>query len=103
MITKKKDYDFAELDFVVLSKIKPTIQGRFQKSYIEWRDSIREILIRYCPNMGEKELIPYLAVSLLEGASIQSLVDPKDFDADGYFDMAERVVLDHIQIVTDNG
>ncbi len=105
MITKKKEYDFAELDFVVQSKIKPTIQGRFQKYYMEWRDSIREILIRFCPNMDEKEkeLIPYLAVSLLEGASIQSLVDPKDFDADGYFDMAERVVLDHIQNVTDNG
>lgn len=101
MILKKKDYDFAELDFIVQSKINPTIQGHFQEAYMEWRDSIREILIRFCPDLDEreKELIPYLAVSLLEGASVQSLVDKKDFDADGYFDMAERMLLGHIQNV----
>lgn len=99
MIQKKKDYDFAELDFVVQSKINRKIQERFQRSYSEWRDSIREIIIRFCPDIEEsdKEIIPYLAVSLLEGASIQALVDGKDFDADGYFAAAEKMVLGQIQ------
>lgn len=101
MITRKRDYDFAELDFIVQSKINPRIQGRFQKAYMEWRDNIREILIRFCPDLEEKEkeMIPYLTVSLLEGASIQMLVDKKDFDADGYFAMAEEMVLKRIESV----
>lgn len=99
MITKKKEYDFAELDFVIQSKINKKIQERFRQSYSEWRDSIREIIIRYCPDMEEsdKEIIPYLAVSLLEGASIQVLVDGKDFDAEEYFTAAEKMVLNQIE------
>lgn len=98
MIMKKRDYDFAELDFVVQSKINKKIRERFQQSYSEWRDSIREIIIRFCPDMGEndKEIIPYLAVSLLEGASIQVVVDGKDFDAEEYFQAAEEMVLNQI-------
>ena len=63
-------------------------------------DNIREIIIRFCPNMDEtdKELIPYMAVSLLEGASIQVLVDGKGFDADSYFAYAEEMVLEQIRI-----
>lgn len=99
MLLKKKDYDFAELNFIIQSKIDQKIRGRFQESYTEWRDAIREIIIRFCPEMEEsdKEIIPYLAVSLLEGASIQVLVDGKDFDAESYFDSAEKMVLDHIE------
>lgn len=99
MLTRKKDYDFAELDFLIQSRINKNIQERFQKSYCEWRNGIREIIIRYCPEMEEsdKELIPYLAVSLLEGASIQVLVDGKDFDAESYFLKAEEMVLNQIE------
>ena len=46
----------------------------------------------------DKELIPYMAVSLLEGASIQVLVDGKGFDADSYFAYAEEMVLEQIRI-----
>ena len=99
MITKKKDYDFAELNFIVQSKINQKVRERFQESYTEWRDAIREIIIRFCPDMEEndKEIIPYLTVSLLEGASIQVLVEGKDFDADSYFTAAEEMVLSHIE------
>lgn len=100
MLTKKKDYDFAEMNFIIETRVNKVIQERFQESYSEWRDAIREIIIRFCPNMAEsdKEIIPYLAVSLLEGASIQVLIDGKAFDADAYFEAAEKMVLDHIEI-----
>lgn len=99
MVLKKKDYDFAELDFIAQSKINPKIRERFHQSYEEWRDSIREVIIRFCPDMPEedKEIIPYLAVSLLEGASIQVLTDGREFDADSYFAAAEDTVLKLIQ------
>lgn len=99
MLTKKRDYDFAELNFIVESKVNKKIQERFLESYSEWRDAIREIIIRFCPNMSEsdKEIIPYLAVSLLEGASLQALIDGKEFDADAYFEAAEETVLNQIE------
>lgn len=99
MIMKKKDYDFAELNFIVQSKINKKIKARFQEAYREWQDSIREIIVRYCPEMEEsdKEIIPYLVVSLLEGASVQVFVDGRDFDADSYFDTAEKMVREYIE------
>lgn len=101
LLTKKKEYDFAEIDFLVQTRIDADIRARFQEAYAVWRDNIREIIIRFCPNMDEtdKELIPYMAVSLLEGASIQVLVDGKGFDADSYFAYAEEMVLEQIRIV----
>ena len=100
LLTKKKEYDFAEIDFLVQTRIDADIRARFQEAYAVWRDNIREIIIRFCPNMDEtdKELIPYMAVSLLEGASIQVLVDGKGFDADSYFTYAEEMVLEQIRI-----
>ena len=100
LLTKKKEYDFAELDFLVQTRIDADIRARFQEAYAVWRDNIRAIIIRFCPNMEEtdKELIPYMAVSLLEGASIQVLVDGKGFDADSYFAYAEDMVLRQIRI-----
>ena len=100
LLTKKKEYDFAELDFLVQTRIDADIRARFQEAYAVWRDNIRAIIILFCPNMEEtdKELIPYMAVSLLEGASIQVLVDGKGFDADSYFAYAEDMVLRQIRI-----
>lgn len=99
MVLKKKDYDFAELNFMIQSKINPAMKERFQEAYEEWRKDIRAVIERYCPELPEteKERIPYLAVSLLEGASLQVLVDPQDFNADLYFEAAEEMVLSHIR------
>ena len=95
LLTKKKEYDFAEIDFLVQTRIDADIRARFQEAYAVWRDNIREIIIRFCPNMDEtdKELIPYMAVSLLEGASIQVLVDGKGFDADQNCNGEKRRVM----------
>lgn len=99
MLTKKKDYDFAEIDFIAQSKINDRIRERFQESFSEWRDAIREIIIRFCPTMpdADKEMIPYMTVSLLEGASVQALLEGRDFDADTYFEKAEAMVLEYIE------
>ncbi len=99
MILEKEAYDFAELNFLVHSKMDEKIRERFRQSYAEWREDIREVLSRFCPDMdrGEKEQIPYLTVSLLEGASIQFLVEGREFDADRYFTAAEEMILQQIR------
>ncbi|MDR1018677.1 MAG: TetR/AcrR family transcriptional regulator [Lachnospiraceae bacterium] len=104
MLQKKRDYDFGEMNFIIQSKIDEKIRKCFQESYTEWRDSIREIIIKFYPNIDEKnkENIPFLAVSLLEGASVQSLIDPDEFDIDDYFSTAEEMVLNHIYKSVEN-
>lgn len=99
-LSKKKEYDYAELNFIVQSKIDKRVRQRFEEAYTEWRDNIRAIIIKYCPDMDEdyKEMIPYLAVSLLEGATIQALLNQKGFDIDGYFEMAEQTILNQIRM-----
>lgn len=101
MIEEKRDYDFAELNFIVQSKIDGKIQERFQQSYSKWREEISRIIERFCPDLPqqEREAIPYLAVSLLEGASIQALVEGEGFDAEKYFNTAESMVLQRLQKV----
>lgn len=102
MLGKRREFDFAELDFIVQTRINRVIREYFQENFTNWRDEIREIITRYCPDMpdGEREIIPYLVVSLLEGASIQCAIDPKDFDVDGYIDAAEKMVLERIRTVS---
>ncbi len=102
MLGKRREFDFAELDFIVQTRINRVIREYFQENFTNWRDEIREIIIRYCPGMPDedREIIPYLVVSLLEGASIQFTIDPRDFDVDAYMDAAERMVLDRISAVS---
>lgn len=101
MLAKRREFDFAELDFIVQTRINRVIREYFQENFTDWRDEIREIIIRYCPNMPDqdREIIPYLVVSLLEGASIQFTIDPRDFDADAYLDAAKEMVLERIRAV----
>ena len=44
----------------------------------------------------DKEQIPYVIVSMLEGASLQVLIDADDFNADMYFRHAEKMALTYI-------
>ena len=98
LLTKRKDLDFAEMDFIVQSKNNAKIRGYFDENYQEWREEIREVLRRYCPELGEsdREMIPYLVISLLEGATVQALIGRRTFDIDAYMESAEKMVLDHI-------
>ena len=93
LILKKRNYDF-----IIQSKLDVTMKNRFQKAYEEWRDDIREIIIRFYPMISEedKEQIPYVIVSMLEGASLQVLIDADDFNADMYFGHAEKMALTYI-------
>ena len=99
LIRKKKEYDFAELDFLVQGKMNEQIHQRFVESYEQWRDEIRAVMIRYCPGISEqdKETLPYMIVSMLQGASLQALVEKKEFDVDACFAKCEEVVLDYLK------
>lgn len=99
LICKKTEYDFAEMDFLIQGKMNDKIHERFVESYEQWRDDIREVIIRYCPGIDEqtKETLPYVIVSMLQGASIQALVEQKGFDVDGCFAKCEELLLHYLK------
>jgi TetR/AcrR family transcriptional regulator len=39
------------------------------------------------------EVLPYLIVSIMMGASMQYLIDEGKFDLDEYFDVARKMIL----------
>ncbi len=98
LILTKHKYDFAEIDFWVQSKSNDEIHEKFNESYTKWRREIREVLQNYCPWLDEKskELLPYGLVSLLQGATIQYLINKEEFDIEGYFDQCKQMMLSQI-------
>ncbi|MFP3154259.1 TetR/AcrR family transcriptional regulator [Lachnospiraceae bacterium ZAX-1] len=99
LITKKREYDFAEMDFLVQGKMNPKIHDCFVESYEQWREEIRGVLSQYCKNLDQasKEMIPYTIVALLQGASVQALVDFKEFEIDAYFEHCEQMILGYLK------
>ena len=98
LILDKNKYDFAEIDFWVQGKINEEIRLRFQHSYEEWRREIREILDKYCKDMDEatRRQLPYIVVSMLEGATIQYGISKEGFDVEEYFASVKRMVLNEV-------
>lgn len=99
LISKRKEYDFAELDFLIQGKNDDKIHHRFMESYEQWRDDIREVIIRYCPRMDEetKETLPYVIVAMMQGASLQALVEENGFDVDVFFAKCEEMLLGYLK------
>lgn len=98
LILTKHKYDFAEIDFWVQSKSNEEVHDNFDESYTKWRREIREVLEKYCPWLDDKskELLPYTLVSLLQGATIQYLINKGEFDIEGYFDQCKQLMLSQI-------
>jgi AcrR family transcriptional regulator len=98
LILTKHKYDFAEIDFWVQSKSNDEILGKFDESYTKWRWEIREMLHKYCLWLDDKskELLPYTLVSLLQGATIQYLINKDEFDIEGYFEQCKQMMLSQI-------
>lgn len=95
LILNNEEYDYAEIDFWVQSRINDQVRKKFQSNYDEWREEIRQVLDRYCPYIDNctREKLPYVVVSMLEGATIQHGIDSENFDIDGYFEFCKSMIL----------
>ena len=99
LISKRKEYDFAELNFLIQGKMDAKIHGRFVESYEQWRDDIREVIIRYCPRLDEdtKEMLPYVIVAMMQGASLQTLAQEEELDVEVFFAKCEEMLLSYLK------
>lgn len=99
LISKRKEYDFAELNFLIQGKMDAKIHRRFVESYEQWRDDIREVIIRYCPRLDEatKEMLPYVIVAMMQGASLQTLAQEEELDVEVFFAKCEEMLLSYLK------
>lgn len=94
-ILNEKEYDYAELDFWVQGRTSEDFRLEFCKSFDIWREEMGIILDKYVPTLSadKRKYIPYLLVSLLEGASLQYLIDEGSFCVEDYFLFCKQRIL----------
>ncbi len=84
--------------------VNEEIKLKFKNTFEIWRDDIREVLYKGDQTEDKDtkhlDMLPYLAVSLMLGASLQYLIDEGKFDLDQYFDLAEEVILGKFKKIT---
>lgn len=92
ILTNKK-LDYVQFDYWVQGTVDEVIREKFQESFREWRKSIRDVLKNSKIDPKIKNMLPYVMVSLMMGASMQYLIDEKEFNLDEYFEVAYQLIL----------
>lgn len=100
-ILNNKKVDYAQFDFWVQGTVNPEIRVKFQKTFEEWRQNIKEVLkynkVPSSIDSKNAEMLPFIIVSLMMGASMQYLIDEGKFDLEEYFKACEKLVLDFLE------
>ncbi|MCR5771060.1 MAG: TetR/AcrR family transcriptional regulator [Butyrivibrio sp.] len=93
------EYNHAEMDFWVQSRTDEDTRERFAESYNLWRQEIREVLEKYVPDLPEnlKTILPAQYVSMLEGFTIQYLIDEKNINMAEYFATSRELILNMVK------
>lgn len=96
-ILNKKKFDYTQIDYWVQGTVNEEIRAKFENTFDIWRDSISEVLSKgeQIEGIDIKHLnvMPFLIVSLMLGASLQYLIDEGKFDLDEYFELAEKMIF----------
>ena len=89
------EYNHAEMDFWVQSRTDEDTRELFSQSYDLWRQEIRDVLVKYVPDLPDnlKEILPAQYVSMLEGFTIQYLIDENKIDMTEYFALSRQLIL----------
>lgn len=97
IILNDKKIDYAQFDYWVQGTVNPEIRSKFEKTFDEWRTDISKVLLenKEYNEMDSKyiEMLPFIIVSLMMGASMQYLIDEGKFDLDQYFYTAKKLVM----------
>jgi AcrR family transcriptional regulator len=98
-IIDEPKYDYAEIDFWIQSRLDDDFKTEFKRSFVGWRSELQAFLSRYAPHMDaqRRKILSSMIISLLEGASIQYLVDSDAFDVDEYFGYIKQLILKEIE------
>lgn len=97
-IKEEPRYDYAEIDFWIQSRFDQDFKEEFKRSFLGWRTELQNLLERYAPHVDKKKqiLLASVIVSLLEGATIQYLIDADAFSVDAYFVYCKEIIMREI-------
>lgn len=97
MITQRPQYDYIELDFWVQSRCDEKIKNKSSKIFEKWREDIGKMLKKHMPDADKAKvnMISTVVISMLEGASIQYLLDEGCFNLEEYFDLCEKMLAQY--------
>lgn len=98
-IIEEPKYDYAEIDFWIQSRLDEDFKTEFKRSFVGWRAELQDFLKAYAPSIEDsrRKTLSSIIISLLEGASIQYLVDSDAFDVDEYFDYIKQLILKELK------
>ena len=98
-IKNEPKYDYAEIDFWIQSRFDDDFKAEFRRSFLGWRRELQQLIIQYAPHLEEREqvLLSSVIISLLEGATIQYLIDDAAFSVDEYFDYCKALIMKQLQ------
>ncbi len=98
---KSRKLEYIQFDFWVQGTSEPELREKIQKSYMNWRYNLYEVIQEGVEqkifNPDRAERVPSMIVSLLMGASVQYLIDESAFDLDDYLTGAEDMVLKYLK------
>lgn len=87
-------------DFWVQGTKDAKIRKKIQGMYARWREDIQSVIeegVRQGVFAAEKTApVPALLASIMDGASLQYLMDPKAIDLQAYFDTAYEMVMNQL-------
>lgn len=96
-ILNNKEAESIQFDYWVQGTVNEEIRNKFQSTFNIWRSNISEVLdkseFKDSIDTKYKEMLPFVMVSLMLGASFQYLIDEGKFDLEEYFDSAEKILL----------
>lgn len=99
VILHHKKLDYVQFDYWVQGTADPEVRLTFQRTFNIWRHDIAQVFKQAGrEDMDPKiqELLPFLMVSLMMGASMQYLIDEEKFNLDDYFAAAETMIFNLI-------
>ena len=98
---KSKKLEYIQFDFWVQGTSDQELKEKIQKSYMNWRYNLYEVIQEGVLindfSASRAEGAPPMIVSLLMGASVQYLIDESAFDLDQYMNHAEKMVLNYLR------
>jgi len=84
-------------DFWVQATKRPSVGDKVRQMNSGWRAVIREVLeegVKTAVFRADRvKMAPAILVSILQGAALQYILDPEDFDLDLYFEQAEQYLV----------
>jgi len=98
-ILKEPEFDFMEIDFWVQANIEPEFKKNLIDSFRIWRQEILDVILNCRPDLSEKkqQMIPYVLLSLMEGATMQYHLDSKTFDIQGYMNYCVDLICAELE------